>query len=197
MHVNHLVSAAYVLTCNDSLWQTALSGSIFRSVATRSTLLAAFFERLQRLRHRSPQFRPVCEVLPAPPFAVAAQHRPFGDGAAAVVALAHEAAELRVDGDEVVASVHRQEMRRAVRADARKLAIAGEELLGGLTRIGDGAEVDRAVDDARREGVDRLRAISEATLLLELRGGEARHVGRLRERRGARLRAAAALLDEQ
>src|SRR5437667_9848817 len=139
MHVNPLVSAAYVVTCNESLWQTALSRSIFRSVATRSTLLAAFFERLQLLRHRSPQLRPVCEVLPAPPFGVAAQHRPFGDGAAAVVAVAHEAAELGVDGDEVMAPVHRQEMRRAVRTDARKLAIAGEELLGGLARIGDGA----------------------------------------------------------
>src|SRR5881227_2047327 len=118
MHVNHLVSAAYVLTCNDSLWQTALSGSIFRSVATRSKLLAAFFQRLQLLRHRSPQLRPVREVLPAPPLGVAAQHRPFGDGAAAVVAVAHEAAELGIDGDDVVAPVHRQEMRRAVGPDA-------------------------------------------------------------------------------
>src|SRR6059058_4424728 len=143
MHVNHLASAAYVVTCNESLWQTALPRSIFRSSATRSKLLAAFFQRLQRLRHRSPQLRPVREVLPAPPLGVAAQHRPFGDGAAAVVAVAHEAAELSVDGDEVVAPVHRQEVRRAVGADAGKLAIAGEELLGGLARIGDGVEVDR------------------------------------------------------
>src|SRR3954454_2680852 len=192
LHANHLNSTAYALTCNDSLWQTALPRSIFRSAATRSTLLAAFFERLQGVGHTPPQLRPVSEVLPASPLCVVAEHRALGDVAAAVVALAHEAPELGVDGDEVVAAVHGQQMRGAVRADAGELFVVREELGRWQVRR-------RRRESARMAGAlhNVFGPIPQPTLLLQLGGGEARDVGRLRECRRPRLRAAAALLHEQ
>ena len=72
-------------------------------------------------------------------------------------------------------------MRRAVRSDARQLAIALEQLLGALRRIAHRVHVDRAADDAAGQRVNRLRAIAEAAILLQLVGGEARDVLRRRE----------------
>src|ERR1051325_5036802 len=88
---------------------------------------------LQGFRHSFPAFRPIREVLPASPFAIAAEHRGVADGAAAVIALAHEPAEFRIDGDEVVTAVHRQQMRGAVRTDARQREI---ELVAILRAVG-------------------------------------------------------------
>src|SRR4051794_28886226 len=69
--------------------------SIFRSGAARRILFVLLrFERLQTGSHRLPQFRPVGQILPAPPFRVAPEHGAVGNGASAVVALAHEPTEL-------------------------------------------------------------------------------------------------------
>src|SRR4051794_24218332 len=110
--------------------------SIFRSAAARRILFALRrFQRLQTSSHRFPQFGPVGEILPASPLRVPPQHRAIGNRASAVIALAHEAPELGVDGDEVVPAVHRQQMRGAIRPDARQLAVAFEQALGTLRRI--------------------------------------------------------------
>src|SRR5687768_502397 len=80
---------------------------------------------------RAPQLRPVREVLPASPFVVTSKHRRVADLPAAVIRLPHKAAELGVDRDEVVAALHRQQMRGAVRADAGELQVMPEKFLCG------------------------------------------------------------------
>src|SRR5205814_4835910 len=121
-------------TCTALLWQTAPRRSIFHIRRQERRLLRRLDEPVG---DRAPQLRPIREVLPASPLGVAAQHRLVGGGASLVVALAHEATEFRIDGDEVVAAVHGQKVRRAVWPDARQRAVALEQLLGRLRRIGD------------------------------------------------------------
>src|ERR1043166_719189 len=84
--------------------------SRYRTRRTGRTLFVRIVFRLQPLGHRAPQFRPVSHVLPTSPLRVAPQHRGVADASPLVIRLAHEAAELRVDGDEVMPPVHRQEM---------------------------------------------------------------------------------------
>src|SRR5689334_11722948 len=116
MRVNLLKSITWIYGTQTDYPKRPPSSSIFHSANCRSTLIA--------LARASPQFGPIAEILPAPPLRVMPQHRLVADLAAAVIRLAHVTTKLRVDGDEVVTPIHRQQMRSAVRTDARQLQIA-------------------------------------------------------------------------
>src|SRR5438045_6976506 len=88
---------------------------ILSSIGSRCTLLR--LRPVQAVGHGAPQLRPVCEIFPAAPLRITAKHRRIGDLPPAVIRLAHEAPKLRIDGNEVVAPVHRKKMRGAIRTD--------------------------------------------------------------------------------
>src|SRR4051812_30954077 len=100
----------------------------FRPDLSGSTLFALCLERLQAIRHGAPKLRPVREILPAPPLRIAPEHGLVADRAALVIRLANEFSEFRIHRDEVVAAVHRQQMRGAVGADARQRLVAVEKV---------------------------------------------------------------------